>query len=178
VRLALAAALLVSCLVGCGDGFARLPQSATALPTPLTSATPAPVLYTATLSASSSCARQLPAGEVVRVYDVAMSAGGVLQWEAPTITQPRADQRSWLKVDGGTVSLVIGGGNDPIGDVFYGIWEDLGGGRALAIYGQGSGQVEGSVMSGTLKGDFEFLGTDMGGAICHAADHHFTLIPH
>ncbi len=167
-RLAAAAALLVSCLVGCGDGGVSLP---------VTPSNPTTV-YSATLSASSSCAGKLPAGEAVRVYEVTMSYGGDLLWQAPTITQSRADQRSTLKMDGGAVSLVIGNGwPDPQDTLFYGIWEDLGGGRVLAVYGQGSGQAQGSAMSGTFEGDFDAEGANGAWSSCHAADHHFTLTP-
>jgi hypothetical protein len=161
MRLAFAASLLVSCLTGCGDEDRSLTG-----PTP-------PTVYTATLSASSSCSRQLPAGDAVRVYEVS-SAGGYLLWSAPTITQSRVDQRSTLKVDGDTVSLVIGA-SDRQEDIFYGIWEDLGGARTLAISGHGGGRVEGSAMSGTFEGAFDAGGSSVPGTTCYAVDHHFTL---
>jgi hypothetical protein len=168
MRLAIAAALLVSGLAGCGQD-----RSITLPPPP-----PPPTAYSATLSASPACAGKLPAGEAVRVYQVMLSAGGTLQWEAPTITQSRADQRSSLKMDGGAVSLVIGSGwPDPQGDIFYGIWEDLGGAGTLTVYGHGNGRVEGSSMNGTFEGDFDSRGTNVPGVNCHAADHRFTIEP-
>jgi hypothetical protein len=167
MRLGPAAVLLASCLVGCGQD-----RSITLPPPPATTA------YTATLSASSACAGKLPAGEAVRVYEVTMSEGGVLQWTAPTIHQARADQRSSLKIDGGAVSLVIGSGwPDPRDDIFYGIWEEVGGAGTLTVYGHGSGRVEGFSMSGTFEGDFDSWGTNVPGVSCHAANHHFTFVP-
>jgi hypothetical protein len=164
----LTAALLFSFLAGCRDGAVTLPESATA---------PPPAVYTATLSASSRCANNLPAGEAVRVYEVTGLADGTLQWSAPTIIQSRADQKSSLKVDGHAVSLVIGSGwSDPELEVFEGIWEGLGGGGSLAIYGTGRGRFEGPEMSGTFEGDFESW-NDNGPVTCRAGNHHFTLVP-
>jgi hypothetical protein len=163
MRLALAAALLVTCLAGCG-------QDHVAGATP-----PSPTIYTATLTASSACAAQLPAELGIRVYEAKLD-GSLLLWSAPTM---QGQYTSTLKVVGDTVSLDIGRGwIDPQGDIFYGLWEKVGD-RELTIDGNGSGRIEGSVMSGTFRGHFDSWSDYAGGpaADCQAADHHFALTP-
>jgi hypothetical protein len=168
MRLAFAAALAVTWLAGCGHDQ-------------VTEATPAsPRVYTATLTASSSCARHLPPGLAVRTYQAAAFPDGHLHWIGPTVTEPQGSHQfsSW-KVDGDSVSLTIGEQPEDRWDefVFHGIWEDLGGGHQLTIYGRGTGRVEGSAMTGTFEGDFTSWYTAGGGTDCTAADHHFTLTP-
>jgi hypothetical protein len=181
MRLALAAALLVSCLAGCEDGGrSRSFTGPRAVPILTPVVVPSPtVVYTGTLSASHACADQLPAGDAVRVYVVTLSADGRLTWSAPTIPQSPDPQGSWLKVDGDLVSLMVGSGWQSQGEVFHGIWEDRGGGHELAISGRGSGLVEGAGMSGTFEGDFYTWdeNSSVPGISCHAADHRFTLTP-
>jgi hypothetical protein len=115
----------------------------------------------------------------IRVYQATLFAEGRLKWSAPTIPESPDPQGSWLKVDGGSVSLMVGAGWQSQGELFFGIWEDLGGGHELTISGRGSGRRVERAMSGTFEGDFHAWGgdSDSPGITCHAADHHFTFAP-
>jgi len=70
---------------------------------------------------------------------------------------------------------------DPMSDDFRGIWDDMGNRTALAIFGKGTGKIQGMDIVGTLDGVFGYwypAGPNLGlnGSFCRAVDHRFRFV--
>lgn len=132
-------------------------------------------IYTATLTASTSCAGALPADTRSRTYTASLLADGNIRWSAPTVQQPPGHRQvSSATLSGDLFSFVLGTKVDRQSDAFHGISEELGGGVVLLVSGGGSGMVRDSNISGTFDGLFEVYVAGMG-SFCQARDHRFTL---
>lgn len=189
-RLLIVGVALAFAVSGCSGSspsvIATAPSALAALPAPTPPAPPAVSLsgtYSATLTASPSCASQLPAEATSRHFVVTLSDTGRLTWSAPTLFTPGGHAISSSgHVTEASFSLVIGTKEDPQSDAFHGIWERLSNEGWLTIAGEGSGMVEGGRISGSFSGMFHYYEAPQDGGpyrndvYCTAADDTFTLI--
>ena len=138
--------------------------------------------YSATLSASPSCASQVASDARSRQFQVTLSDTGQMAWSAADLFTPGGHGivSSGHATDS-SFSLVIGTKEDPQSDAFHGLWEQLSSDRWLTIAGEGSGSVQGDRITGSFSGMFHYYEGGDGGpyrneGYCSAADHTFVLV--
>ena len=134
-------------------------------------------VYSATFTASATCASVLEPEARKRTYTATLRSGGNIEWSGPTLNPPsgHATISSGVLSDN-SLSLSIDVERDPLSDGFHGLWDwdDFGGGKFLNISGKGTGIVEGAEVAGAFDGLFEFR--DPFGHQCRATDHQFRFV--
>ncbi len=147
-------------------------------------APPVIAVYTATLTASATCAFALEPEARERTYTETLRSDGTIDWSGPTLNPPsgHATISSGVLSDN-ALSFSIDIERDPQSDDFHGLWEDLGSGKVLNISGKGSGVVRAEV-TGTFDGLFALYdpldppqpGTLFTAHCCTARDHQFRFV--
>ena len=142
-------------------------------------------VYTATLTASATCAFVLEPDARERTYTETLHSDGSIDWSAPTLDPPsgHATISSGVLSDN-VLSFSIDVERDPMSDGFNGLWEDFGSGKILNISGKGSGAVRGDEVTGTFDGLFALydpLDPPQPGILftshyCKAKDHQFRFV--
>ena len=137
-------------------------------------------IFTATLSASASCASALERNARERSYTATLRSDGRIAWSGSRLNPPftRATISSGVVSDN-AFSFSIDVERDPQSDDFHGLWEDFGSGKFLNISGKGSGVVRGAEVTGTFDGVFALYdplnppqpGTLFTAHYCAARDH-------
>jgi hypothetical protein len=142
-------------------------------------------VYSATFTASASCASELPAPARKRTYAATLLPNGNIRWTGPTVNPPGGHATiSTGRIDGGVFTFSIDIDRDPQSDAFHGIWDDMGGGTILNISGKGTGTVHGNEITGMLNGLIAFYepvvppqpGVLITGRYCQATDHAFRFV--
>lgn len=166
------------------DGYRRYPRS-NALDFAVSPSSSVGVVYSATFTASPSCASELPVTARERTYTATMFPDGNIRWTGPTVNPPSGHRAiSSGKIDGNVLSFSIDVDRDPQSDDFHGIWDDMGNGTTLNISGKGTGRVNGVEITGRLNGLIAFYepvvpvqsGVLITGRDCQAADHAFRFV--
>jgi hypothetical protein len=165
--------------MGWSDGFRRYPRS-NAVNFTILSSNSMGVVYSATFTASTSCASELPAAARQRTYTATLFADGNIGWSGPTVRPPSGHRAvSSGTITGDIFSFSIDFDRDPQSDDFHGIWDEMGGGTVLNISGKGIGTVHGPEINGRLNGLIAFYeplvppqpGMVLVGHYCQAPDH-------
>jgi hypothetical protein len=140
--------------------------------------------YAATVTASATCASDLPAQARERTYIATLLPGGNIRWTGPTLKPPPGHSPiSQASIQGASFSLSIDVERDPQSDAFHGLW-DMGDGTFLNISGKGTGTVQGDEITGRLNGVISYYepvtpptpGILITGRYCQAADHTFRFV--
>ena len=142
-------------------------------------------VYTATFTASATCAFVLEPEARERTYPGSLRSNGTIDWSGPTLNPPpgHATISSGVLADN-ALSFSIDVERDPQSDDFHGLWEEFGSGKVLNISGKGSGVVRGSEVTGTFDGLFALydpLDPPQPGILftthyCTARDHQFRFV--
>jgi hypothetical protein len=136
IRLASVLTCAMSCVFGCSNSTrpsAPLAPSS-ARPTPSVTG----VVYSATFTASQSCAKSLPSGVRVRSYTATMTPDGAILWSGPTVHPPNGHNIiSAGSFSESRFSFSVGKAHDPQSDAFNGIWDNVSGSEVFNIEGKG-----------------------------------------
>jgi len=142
-------------------------------------------VYTATFTASATCAFVLQPEARERTFTETLLSAGTIDWSGPTLNPPsgHATISSGVLSDD-TLSFSIDVERDPQSDDFHGLWEDFDSGKFLNISGKGSGVVRGAEVTGTFDGVFALydpLDPPQPGILftthyCAARDHQFRFV--
>jgi hypothetical protein len=159
-------------------GGATLPGGAGTVPAVI-------AVYTATFTASATCAFVLEPEARERTHTETLRSDGTIEWSGPTLNPPsgHATISSGVLSDN-ALSFSIDVERDPQSDDFHGLWEDFGSGKVLNISGKGSGVVRGAEVTGTFDGVFAVYdpldppqpGTLFTAHYCKARDHQFRFV--
>jgi hypothetical protein len=185
-------AFIAMCLTltgGCGSPNVAGSSNRSARPSvplpPVIIATEHGIVYTATLTASATCAFVLEPEARERTYPGSLRSNGTIDWSGPSLNPPSGHATiSSGVVSDNALSFSIGVERDPQSDDFHGLWEEFGSGKVLNISGKGSGVVRGGEVTGTFDVIFalddpldppqpEILFT---AHYCKARDHQFRFV--
>ena len=112
-------------------------------------------VYTATLTASATCASVLEPEARERTYTATLRSDRTIVWSGPTLNPPPGHAPISSGVLSDTALLYsIDVERDPQSDDFHGLWEDFGSGKFLNISGKGNGVVREAEVTGTFDGVF------------------------
>jgi hypothetical protein len=141
-------------------------------------------VYTATLTASATCAFVLNPEARERTYTATLRSDGTIDWSGPTLNPPSGHGTiSSGVLSDDALSFSIDVERDPMSDDFNGLSEDFGSAKVLNISGRGSGVVRGDEVTGAFDGLFALYGPldppqpfRFTAHYCSAGDHQFRFV--